>query len=268
MKQQAIHYLRSCGSALVVCAYLCLAETAGAQFVDMFPAPAPVTPRIHSEFTLEINIHNAGPRNSTNLLVVTNLLPAGWTLVSASVGTFRVGLVDGIQWHVNDPPVSSGATQDGRHLSFRPHPIPAGWWRPLWIVARADTVGYFTNVVSIDPGAGAPDANPANNTLAHVIEVRPPALSVHGWQSAAEQSGGNSEFVVRLTGSNSVPVTVEYQTRDETARAGEDYQATSGALTFPPGVLEQTVAVPVLDDALEEDTLQWFGAAWRRMRSR
>ena len=63
-------------------------------------------------------IHNLRTRDSTNLLVVANLLPAGWTLVSAQVGTFRVGRVDGFQWSVNDPPVASGATQVGRKLTF------------------------------------------------------------------------------------------------------------------------------------------------------
>ena len=48
-------------------------------------------------------------------------------------------------------------------------------------------------------------------------------------------------------------VTVDYQTVDNTATAGEDYVATSGTLTFAPGESEKTVEVVVNgDDAVED----------------
>ncbi len=47
-------------------------------------------------------------------------------------------------------------------------------------------------------------------------------------------------------------VTVDYATADGSAKAGEDYTATSGTLTFAAGETEKTVSVPVLDDALDE----------------
>ena len=51
---------------------------------------------------------------------------------------------------------------------------------------------------------------------------------------------------------SSEPVTVNYATADGTAKAGEDYTATSGTLTFAPGEIEKTVAVSIIDDTVED----------------
>ena len=59
-------------------------------------------------------------------------------------------------------------------------------------------------------------------------------------------------FTVTLNRGSSGQVTVDYATADGTARAGEDYTATSGTLTFAAGVVEQSVNVPVLDDVRDE----------------
>ena len=60
------------------------------------------------------------------------------------------------------------------------------------------------------------------------------------------------EFAVTLSRAASGTVTVNYATRDGTAKAGEDYTATRGTLSFAAGELEKTVSVPILDDALDE----------------
>ena len=64
-------------------------------------------------------------------------------------------------------------------------------------------------------------------------------------------------FAVTLNRAATGTVTVDYATADGTARAGADYTATSGTLTFEPGETEKTVNVTVLDDAHDdtEETL-------------
>ena len=47
-------------------------------------------------------------------------------------------------------------------------------------------------------------------------------------------------------------VTVGYATADGTARAGLDYAAASGTLTFPPGVTTETIPVVIYPDWLIE----------------
>ena len=48
------------------------------------------------------------------------------------------------------------------------------------------------------------------------------------------------------------PVTMRYTTQDGTAKAGVDYTAVSGKLTFASGEIELLVEVPTLDDSLNE----------------
>jgi hypothetical protein len=49
-----------------------------------------------------------------------------------------------------------------------------------------------------------------------------------------------------------VPVTVNYATEDGTAFAGSEYTATSGTITFAPGITSKTILVPTLDDRTPE----------------
>lgn len=61
-------------------------------------------------------------------------------------------------------------------------------------------------------------------------------------------------FEVRLDGSNTQEVTVDFETVEGTAKAGEDFEAQSGTLVFAPGEIKQEIAVPiVIDDGLEAD---------------
>jgi chitinase len=60
-------------------------------------------------------------------------------------------------------------------------------------------------------------------------------------------------YSIELPAESALPVTVHYATVDGTALAPADYQATSGDVTFTPGQTLKTVAVPVTDDALDEN---------------
>ena len=61
-----------------------------------------------------------------------------------------------------------------------------------------------------------------------------------------------SALTVSLSRAAAGTVTVDYATRDGTAKAGEDYTFTRGTLSFTAGELEKTVSVPLLDDAVDE----------------
>ena len=70
--------------------------------------------------------------------------------------------------------------------------------------------------------------------------------------AAAAESDGDLAFQVRLSVASSQTVTVEYSTADGTATAGEDYEATTGTLTFLALETQQTIRVPIIDDDLNE----------------
>ena len=69
---------------------------------------------------------------------------------------------------------------------------------------------------------------------------------------AREGIDATLDFAVVLEPTSTQSVTVQYATTNGTARAGEDYTATAGTLTFDPGDVAKTVSVPVLDDAKDE----------------
>ena len=67
-----------------------------------------------------------------------------------------------------------------------------------------------------------------------------------------EAVGAAVTFAVTLSGAPSDQVTVDYATRDGSARAGEDYTAARGTLTFEAGESWKTVGVEVIEDARDE----------------
>lgn len=65
-------------------------------------------------------------------------------------------------------------------------------------------------------------------------------------------------FTVGLTTVSEQTVTVNFATSGGTATSGVDFAATSGTLTFLPGVLTQTISVSVLGDTLQETPEGFF----------
>ena len=64
----------------------------------------------------------------------------------------------------------------------------------------------------------------------------------------------NAVITVNRTGEFRIPVWVGYSTRDGTARAGQDYTATSGQLLIPAGVGFASFVVPIQADGVSDGT--------------
>lgn len=80
-----------------------------------------------------------------------------------------------------------------------------------------------------------------------------PAVSIAD-QSLKEGDTGTADasFKVTLSKASKDTVTVSYATADGSAVAGSDYKAASGVLTFAPGEIAKTIAIPVIGDARVE----------------
>ncbi|GEM_PF-2154209 len=82
-----------------------------------------------------------------------------------------------------------------------------------------------------------------------------PVVSVQNIRVNEGNSGTTqAELVAQLSRPTDVPVTVRYQTRDQSATAGQDYVASSGTVVIPTG--ETSLAIPVQiigEDLLEAD---------------
>lgn len=66
------------------------------------------------------------------------------------------------------------------------------------------------------------------------------------------EGAGTATFTVTLAGTATTPVTIDYATADGTAKAGQDYTATTGTVTFAPGETSKSITVPILNDAVYE----------------
>ena len=85
-------------------------------------------------------------------------------------------------------------------------------------------------------------------TAALVVNGGSPQVSAFGAPVYVHNGSPTSvDIEVRLSNPTNGQATVNYSTVDGTAKAGVDYTATSGTLTFGPGVTEQTVTVPLSD---------------------
>lgn len=81
-----------------------------------------------------------------------------------------------------------------------------------------------------------------------------PSVATASISGASAREGDRAVARVRVTLSRppSTAVSVTYSTRNGTAKAGADYRATSGTITFPRGTTSATIDVPVIDDRWDE----------------
>ena len=80
-----------------------------------------------------------------------------------------------------------------------------------------------------------------------------PQLTVEDTTVIEGNNGTNlALFTVSLDNPSSKEISIDYATADGTATAGVDYEATSGTLTFAPGLMVQTVSIPIIGDTIDE----------------
>ncbi len=82
----------------------------------------------------------------------------------------------------------------------------------------------------------------------------PGALEFQTTQAAVAESAGVATVMVGRTGGSAGTVTVNYATSDGTAKAGSEYTAASGTLTFAPGQTSASFTVPIIDNPLAGNT--------------
>ena len=115
----------------------------------------------------------------------------------------------------------------------------------------AATDGKTFNLILATPtNAGFTKAT-ATATIRDVASL--PAIQIKDTSLVEADSGTtNATFVVTLSKPSATPVTVNWATADDTAKAGSDYVAQAGTLTFAPGVTQLNVVVPVIGDTKDE----------------
>ena len=194
---------------------------------------------------------------------------AGFTLVNASTNTDVGTIADGATFTLSDPANGSYGVrvETAANAEFGSVKLALSGAKA---VTQTESVAPWslygddgTNVA----GAGLPAGSYTLTATAHAeaggqgaalqtlavsfTVVEPLSLSVQD-ATAAEATDTTVDFTVTLSRASAETVTVDYTTSDGTATADEDYTETSGTLTFAADDLSKTIAVPILDDALNE----------------
>ncbi len=137
-----------------------------------------------------------------------------------------------------DSGVPSGSTAS---LSW-PDLLPGTQYQ--WYAVVSDGVNTTTGPVWTFTTSGTPP--PPNVTISDV--------------AMSEGNSGTKNFVfnVALSSSSANTVTVDYQTADGSATAGQDYAAIAGTLTFAPGQTTLPISVTVSGDTATEPSETFF----------
>ena len=141
------------------------------------------------------------------------------------------------------------------------------------VALKDDKLGEGSETVIIElsnPTGGASLGTPSSATLTILDNEAPSAggASTSGGSSSAPQSAGagtitfsalayevsensaGATITVNRTGGSTGQAAVNYATSDKTARAGTEYTAAAGTLTFAGGETTKTFTVPVIDDTV------------------
>ncbi|WP_435016762.1 beta strand repeat-containing protein [Tundrisphaera sp. TA3] len=186
--------------------------------------------------TYTVIVANNGPATATNV-VVTDILPANARLLGVFVSQGTVGGV-GV-------------------LTFNPGDLAPGASAILTLIVAPTSVGPIVNSASVTSDNFDPD--PANNSATSSFPGfnQPGTLGLTATVGSVNENAGSITFTVNRVLGTQGTVTVQYATSDLTARAGVNYVATSGTLTFLEGEQSKTITIPVLNDGIIGENLDF-----------
>ncbi|ALG73945.1 endoglucanase [Azospirillum thiophilum] len=95
------------------------------------------------------------------------------------------------------------------------------------------------------------DYKTVDPTKMNVIKA---GLAAGSGSSGTVAGSDQAVFTVQLANAVTTATTIDYATADGTAKAGSDYAAASGSLTFQPGETSKTVSVHITGDGATEGT--------------
>ena len=129
----------------------------------------------------------------------------------------------------------------------------------ILLSAVADGIDEVEEAFAADVGAISGPASEAGSVQdsASILDADPaPAVLID--DVVATESEGSATFSVTLSAPSSLPISVDFDSSDGTAIAGEDYTAVSGTLAFAPGETLQQVVVALTADGINEPGETFF----------
>jgi hypothetical protein len=157
------------------------------------------------------------------------------------IGDVRIGGADADQFVVSQEGCEDRELGPGRScpIRIRFHPTVGG--------PRSATLAVAT-------GAGEEATVDLTGTGAVTASLRRPRPVEEGDEGDAR----TATFTISLSAESTDEVSVDYETQEGTASAGDDFEEGSETLTFEPGTIEMTVSVPIVGDLLDEPNREAF----------
>ena len=201
--------------------------------VTASPAPTPDPIVVNHDLTYTLIVTNRGPRTATQLKM-TNSWRAPVIIRSAQSS-------------------QGSCTNQGETVLCDLGSLEPGASATVEIVVAPQELPGLIGVFSANAAEHEP--NPADNRAIVSTTVIPPAgLSIGNIHVKENRDGTNAVFTVRLSQPTGLPVTADYSTADGSARAGEDYAASTGVVTIPARAASATITIPIInDDQIEAD---------------
>jgi hypothetical protein len=182
-------------------------------------------------------------------ILIPDMLTVEGTLTSAPLTPYRIELFANeasqpdAQTLLRSFIVTTDATGNATFSENITSPLPDG---DDVITATATNKG----TVAV-PGS---TPNSTSEVSAPLGVAEPGALGFAVTAQSVDENDGTVTITVTRTGGSDGTVTVDFATSDGTATAPGDYTATSGTLTFGPGVTEQAFTVAIFNDTSPEST--------------
>lgn len=121
-----------------------------------------------------------------------------------------------------------------------------------------DEPNKTVNLILDNPNGGATFSNPSSAVLTITDDDAPPQIFVDDISlGESDDNSAVATFTVRL-GAHTEQVSVLYETTNDFAISGIDYQATSGTLHFAAGETSKTITVPLVGDNIGEPHETFF----------
>ncbi len=194
------------------------------------------------------------------------------TVVEGATGSYTVALDSEPTGPVTVTPTvpeNTDVSVDPTELTF----TTGDWSSPKTVLVAAardpDMVGDAPVTISHQVSGSDYGSAPASSVEVTIVEADASTLAVEAAEGS--ENDGTVVFRVTLSKASSSEVTVDYATSDGSgsagARAGSDYTAASGTLTFPVGsTTARQIVVAVADDREDEEEAETFQLTLRNPR--
>lgn len=189
-----------------------------------------------------------GPNNRQNFPVITSVVSAaGQTTITGTLNsTANTTFI--LDFYANSVCDSSGHGEGAKPFALNPQPVLTdgnGNASFTIIVPKSLPAGRILTATATDPAGNTSEFSACSSTQTLGSVTFEPAT-----HTAIEDVGSLPITVKRSGGIGTL--TVQFSTLDGTAKAGEDYVATSGTLTFLEGETTKTFNVTILNNAALE----------------